>query len=78
MKTMELKIEGMSCGHCVMSVRRALSKLPGVEVMDVRIGGATVALDPSKAGEAGLAEAVGGAGYVLVSAAEGTAWNPAR
>lgn len=41
----ELTIEGMSCGHCVMSVREALSKVPGVTKADVT-------LDPSKLGHA--------------------------
>lgn len=26
----ELKIEGMSCGHCEMAVRKALAAVPGV------------------------------------------------
>jgi len=28
---MKLKIEGMTCNHCVKSVMDALSKVPGVE-----------------------------------------------
>ncbi len=27
----KLKIEGMSCNHCVMAVTKALEKVPGVE-----------------------------------------------
>ena len=30
METTKLKIEGMSCGHCVKSVTKALSDTPGV------------------------------------------------
>jgi copper chaperone CopZ len=41
----ELTIEGMSCGHCVMAVREALTKVPGVTRADVT-------LDPSKIGHA--------------------------
>ncbi len=26
----ELKVEGMTCGHCEMAVRRALGTVPGV------------------------------------------------
>jgi copper chaperone len=26
-----LKIEGMTCGHCVMHVKQAIAKVPGVE-----------------------------------------------
>lgn len=27
----ELKIEGMTCGHCVEAVRKALAAVPGVD-----------------------------------------------
>jgi len=40
-----LKIEGMSCGHCVGSVRKALTAVPGVkEVKEISLehGTATV------------------------------------
>ncbi|MCL4455449.1 MAG: heavy-metal-associated domain-containing protein [Deinococcus sp.] len=28
---LKLRVEGMSCGHCVSAVRKALEKVPGVE-----------------------------------------------
>ena len=31
MKQETLKIEGMSCGHCVMAVKKELSKLENVK-----------------------------------------------
>ena len=40
-----LKIEGMTCGHCVMSVREALTAVPGVEgtvEVDLKSGEARV------------------------------------
>ncbi len=30
-----LTIEGMSCGHCVMKVKSALARVPGVSRVDV-------------------------------------------
>lgn len=34
----KLKIEGMSCGHCVGAVRKALSAVPGVrQVTEVNL-----------------------------------------
>ncbi|GEM85339.1 CopZ family metallochaperone [Meiothermus hypogaeus] len=33
--SIELKIEGMSCGHCKMSVEKALKSVPGVEKVEV-------------------------------------------
>ncbi|GLC28232.1 heavy-metal-associated domain-containing protein [Roseisolibacter agri] len=65
METVKLAISGMTCGHCVSSVRQALETVPGLQVENVRIGAATVRLDgttESATTEAALA-AVQGAGY---------------
>ena len=35
--SIELKIEGMSCGHCKMSVEKALKSVPGVEKVEVSL-----------------------------------------
>jgi copper chaperone len=67
MKTQELKIEGMTCGHCVMHVKKELSKLPHVQVDDVQIGTARVQYDDAKLSIVDLALAVERAGYKLVS-----------
>jgi copper chaperone len=66
MKNEELKITGMTCGHCVMSVRKELAKLPGVEVRDVRIGSALISYDEEKVSGARLRSAVEEAGYAVV------------
>jgi copper chaperone len=68
MKTLELKIEGMSCGHCIISVRKALSKLTDTTVEDVQIGSAKVLIDETKVTTQLLAQAIESAGYRLVSA----------
>ena len=67
MKTVELNIEGMSCGHCVMAVRKELSKLPNTTVEDVQIGKAKVVIDESKITTQQLAQAIESAGYRLIS-----------
>jgi copper chaperone len=66
MKTEELKIEGMSCGHCVMSVRKELAKLGGVRVDTAEIGKVRVEYDESRVTREDLARAIGEAGYRLV------------
>ena len=66
MKNEELKITGMTCGHCVMSVRKELAKLPGVEVRDVRIGSALIAYDEAKVSGALIKRAVEEAGFAVV------------
>jgi len=43
-----LKIEGMTCEHCVHHVTEALNEIPGVKVLRVIVGQAIVAYDPSK------------------------------
>jgi len=67
MKTAELKIEGMSCGHCVMAVKKELGKLTGVEVDDVQIGSAKIKLDETTVAVDQLNQAVENAGYRVVS-----------
>ena len=66
MKTQELKIEGMSCDHCVMAVRKELSRLDNVKVKDVKIGSANVEYDESTIDESVLEKAVEEAGYKVV------------
>ncbi len=67
MKTQELKIEGMSCHHCVMAVKMELSKLENVKVEDVQIGRAKVQYDETKVDEKKLAAAIEEAGYKLIN-----------
>jgi copper chaperone len=63
METILLEIDGMSCGHCVAGVRRALDALDGVQVADVEVGSASVAYDPGLIDAAGITKAVEEAGY---------------
>ncbi|HTZ18295.1 MAG TPA: cation transporter [Dissulfurispiraceae bacterium] len=62
-----LTIEGMSCQHCVMRVRKAIDALPGVASSDVSIGRAVVKYDESKVGKEDIAASVEKAGYKIVS-----------
>ena len=66
MTSKELKIEGMSCHHCVMAVQKELGKLDGVKVDDVQIGSAIVEYDENKVNENALESAIEEAGYKLV------------
>lgn len=63
MKTFKLKVEGMSCGHCVRAVTEALQGAPGVEVDEVQIGTASGRYDESSSSGAKAADAVTAAGY---------------
>ncbi len=48
MTSLNLAIDGMSCGHCVMSVQKALRALDGIEVEQVLVGSAALTYDPAK------------------------------
>ena len=65
MKEMTLTIQGMTCHHCVMAVRKELTKLPGTEVRDVQIGSARLAVDETKVTPALIEAAVQDAGFIL-------------
>ena len=68
MTPLALNINGMSCGHCLNAVRRALSDTPGVTVDSVRIGRADVQYDPAVTTPDKIASAVTDAGYDATSA----------
>ena len=68
MEQATLRIEGMSCQHCVRAVEEALRAVPGVEVRQVAIGEATVAYDPARAPRREIEDAVRDAGYEPVGA----------
>ncbi len=69
MEHMTLGIGGMSCGHCVGRVTKALQSVEGVQVEQVKIGEATVAYDPSKTSESLITKAVEGQGYTVAAGA---------
>lgn len=63
MRDLTLFIEGMSCGHCLHAVNKALASVPGVEIESVRIGRADMRYDETVIQPSLIVEAVGGAGY---------------
>lgn len=63
MQHLTLHIEGMSCGHCLNAVSRALTDLPGVEVESVRMGRADLRYDEQRVNPARIEAAVTDAGY---------------
>jgi copper chaperone CopZ len=63
MRQATLHIDGMSCGHCLNAVNRALSAVPGVRIDAVRIGRAEVSYDDTTTTPSDLETAVAEAGY---------------
>lgn len=58
-----LRIQGMSCGGCVNSVRNALIRLPSVEVGQVEVGSATLTFDPKVTSLESVRSAIVEAGF---------------
>jgi copper chaperone len=58
-----IQIDGMSCQHCVMRVKKAIEGLQGVQELDVQIGSADVTFDESKVREKDIEDAITKAGY---------------
>ena len=63
MERLNLKIDGMSCGHCVARVEKTLSKLEGVAVLKVDVGSAEVMYDPSRTPFERIRQTLDDAGY---------------
>jgi copper chaperone len=59
-----IKIEGMSCNHCKMSVENALKTIEGVQNAVVDLGAKAVAIDfdPGTVNEMGLKKTISDAG----------------
>lgn len=70
MASLVLKIDGMTCGHCVRAVTLALQAVEGVAAVDVRLDTGEAAVTGS-AESADLIRAVGDAGYAATVAAAG-------
>jgi copper chaperone len=43
--TRTLEVEGMSCNHCVMSIKKAVGELEGVSDVKIDLDGKTVTVD---------------------------------
>jgi copper chaperone len=61
-----IKIEGMSCQHCVMAVKKALGGIPAILQSEVQIGSAMVKYDESKIKKEDIESKIEKAGYRVV------------
>ncbi len=68
MTTKTLKIQGMTCNHCVMRVAKALKAVPGVQdaKVDLQKAEAAVTYDDTRVTPDNLSVAVVEAGYKVV------------
>ena len=66
MSKVEIKIEGMTCGHCAMSVTNELVTLEGVESVNVDHAAGTATVEAHGVSNEQFEEAVTEAGYKAV------------
>ncbi|OXS54934.1 copper resistance protein CopZ [Cohnella sp. CIP 111063] len=66
MKNVTLKVEGMSCGHCVNSIEGALKTIGASGKVDLSGGTVVVAYDESQLTLSAIKEAIEEQGYDVV------------
>ena len=62
-------VEGMSCGHCVMAVKKELNKFNITDV-EVEIGKITLDIETNKTSSEHIIKAVENAGFKIVEEKE--------
>ena len=67
MSTSECQVTGMTCGHCEMAIRDEVSRIPGVEGIDVSAqSGRLVVRSSAAVDDTAVLAAVDEAGYQAV------------
>ena len=69
MKQTELKVQGMTCQHCVKAIEKNVSKLDGVTEVAVNLANAQVdvSFDEHKTDEAAIRAAIVEEGYEVLN-----------
>ena len=69
MEHLEVRIEGMQCDGCVLSVQRALTNRPGVATASANLDSGLVAIDfdSSRIDRSGLEAAIQDAGFDIAA-----------
>lgn len=66
-EVINLSVEGMSCNHCVMSIKTSVGALDGVENVDVDLAGkkVTVEYNPEKVQAQNIKDTIEDQGYEI-------------
>jgi copper chaperone len=67
MMDVTIKIDGMSCQHCVMRVKKALEGLNGIARLNVSVGQADVTFDDTKVLQKDIEDTIIKAGYRIIN-----------
>jgi copper chaperone len=60
-------VEGMTCSHCVLSVREEVSEVPGVRAVDVDLASGRLTVTGSGLDDDAVRDAVAAAGYEVAA-----------
>jgi copper ion binding protein len=63
MEKIDIKVKGMTCGHCKMAVEKAASAIPGVKKAVVDLNSAKVTIEHENADINSVKNAINDAGY---------------
>jgi copper chaperone len=67
MTDITIKVEGMSCMHCVVRIKKAVESLKGVQSSDVQIGTVKVTFDETAVKKEDIEKAITDAGYKVAA-----------
>jgi copper chaperone CopZ len=60
-------VVGMTCDHCVLSVREEVSEVDGIEAVDVDLGSGRLQVRGENVSDTAVSDAVADAGYQLAA-----------
>jgi copper chaperone len=60
-------VVGMTCDHCVLSVREEVSEVDGIEAVDVDLGSGRLQVRGKHVSDAAVSDAVADAGYEIAA-----------
>jgi copper chaperone CopZ len=66
-QTREYAVDGMTCAHCVLSVREEVSEVPGVSAVDVDLASGRMTVAGDDISDDAVRAAVAEAGYEVVA-----------
>ncbi len=65
--TRDYIVAGMTCSHCVASVREEVSEVAGVRAVDVDLASGRLTVSGTEFTDADVRDAVGEAGYEVIA-----------
>jgi len=60
-------VVGMTCDHCVLSVREEISEVDGIEAVEVDLGSGRLHVRGEHVSDAAVSDAVADAGYEIAA-----------